>query len=94
MKKEKNLISMLLILSCVVFSCSNKVQDEFLSLIESNKSQNEIVSLVKDFEINHPKHFESKLYLAEYFISIDDVGSAFEYLKRAEITKKNAVKNH
>ena len=92
MKKEKNLISMLLILSCVVFSCSNKVQDEFLSLIESNKSQNEIVSLVKDFEINHPKHFESKLYLAEYFISIDDVGSAFEYLKRAEITKKKCCK--
>ena len=94
MKKERILISVLLIVSCVMFSCSNKVQDEFLSLIESNKSQNEIVSLVKDFEINHPKHFESKLYLAEYFISIDDVGSAFEYLKRAEITKKNAVKNN
>ena len=73
-------------------SCKNKLQDEFNSITNSKKSDAEIVKLVKEFEIKHPKHFESKLLLAEYFISINDIDNAYDYLKRAEVVKKYADK--
>ncbi len=75
-------------MSLVLFSCKNQVQEEFNSITNSKKSGVEIVRLVKEFEIKHPKHFESKLFLAEYFISINDIDNAYDYLKRAEVVKK------
>lgn len=79
-------------MSLVLFSCKNQVQEEFNSITNSKKSDVEIVRLVKEFEIKHPKHFESKLLLAEYFISVNDVDNAYDYLKRAEVVKKYADK--
>lgn len=79
-------------ISLVFFSCKNQAQEEFNSIANSRKSGVEIVKLVKEFEIKHPRHFESKLLLAEYFISVNDVDNAYDYLKRAEVVKKYADK--
>ena len=90
-KKLINSIS-LLCLSLLLLSCTSKVQEEFNSITNSKKSDTEIVKLVKEFEIKHPKHFESKLLLAEYYISVNDVDNAYDYLKRAAVVKKYADK--
>lgn len=90
---KKLLLSISIIcLSLVLMSCNNRVQGEFNSITNSKKSDTEIVKLVKEFEIKHPKHFESKLLLAEYYISVNDVDNAYDYLKRAEVVKKYADK--
>ena len=91
----KIFFKLLLSFSFILFlSCTINDQKEFLLIVESNSNKSEIVTQVKEFEINHPNHFESKLFLAEYYISIGDVDSAFDYLKRAEVVKKKASKEN
>lgn len=91
----KVFFKLLLSFSFVLFlSCTINDQKEFLLIFECNSNKSELVTQVKEFEINHPDHFESKLFLAEYYISIGDVDSAFDYLKRAEIVNKKASRDY
>lgn len=84
---------MCIIFMCLGFvSCKNQVQKEFNSIMNTKKSDIEKLKQIKEFEIKNPKHFESKLLLAEYYISVNDLDNAYDYLKRAEVVKNYADK--
>lgn len=89
MKKDKLLQAVILLISInVATSCS--VNKKYNDLLQTSKSETELLSNLKDFEINNPKHFESKLLLADYYLENNEPETALEYLKRAEVVKKHA----
>ena len=89
MKKDKLLQAVILLISInVATSCS--VNKKYNDLLQTSKSETELLSNLKDFEINNPKHFESKVLLADYYLENNEPETALEYLKRAEAVKKHA----
>lgn len=73
--------------------CSLNTQKKYDKLI--NTATDDISSVIKsitEFEIENPKHFESKIFLAEYYYAMDDYDNAENYLKRAEKVKNHAAK--
>lgn len=90
MKKCYALLSILIIL----FSgCTFKTQKEYEQLMNTAQSDvSEVIKSVTEFEISNPNHFESKLFLAEYYLAAGDLVNAENYLKRAETVKKHVAR--
>lgn len=86
MKKSYLLCSLLFLL----IGCSLNSQKKFETLLSNQKELNETIKVITDFEIANPNDFESKLFLADYYIASEDYVNAEIYLKRAEKVKKHA----
>lgn len=86
--------SFLKILFLILFTgCSLNNQKDYDKLLAQDVSDlNEVVKNITEFEISHPKHFESKVFLAEYYFASGDYDNADNYLKRADAVKKNAAR--
>lgn len=79
------------ILFILFTGCNLNMQKKYNALISSTPSDiNEIVKDITEFEIENPNHFESKIFLAEYYFACADYDNAENYLKRAELVKKHA----
>lgn len=77
------------LLSAFFYSCNDSSNKNFNNIISQSSSSN-VVNDVISFELEHPNHFESKLFLAEYFFNIQDYNKSYEYIKRADSVKANA----
>lgn len=86
--------SFLKILFLILFTgCSLQNQKDYDKLLAQDVSDlNEVVKKITEFEIAHPKHFESKVFLAEYYFASGDYNNADNYLKRADAVKKYAAR--
>ena len=78
-----------LLLSVLFYSCNDLSNKNFNNIISHSSSAN-VINDVINFELENPKHFESKLFLAEYFFNIQDYNKSYEYFKRAESVKNSA----
>ena len=61
-----------------------------LAMVNDKLYTKDMLNHIISFELEHPNHFESKLFLAEYFFYIQDYNKSYEYIKRAESVKANA----
>lgn len=86
----------LFMLICVFMGCGAssseliEVEKEYQSVVQLDLSEQELIIAVTDFELNNPSHFDSKLDLGHYYMSMGDDEKAMDYFKRAEGVVKNA----
>lgn len=68
--------------SICLFSC--KTNESFADFIERNKTQENLISIIEDYDRAHPKDFCSKALLANLFTYMNDYENAEKYLELAE----------
>lgn len=82
-----------LITAVILCGCSLNTQKKYDQLITSSaENVSDVVKSITEFEISNPKHFESKLFLAEYYLSTGDLETGENYLRRAESVKNHAAR--
>ena len=86
---KKIIYLLLTVFSLSVVSCSTaskkteRVQEEFVSLLKSDLSSAELIKALTEFETNNVNHFESKLVLGEYYFSTQNYLASWQYLQKA-----------
>ena len=83
---KKIIYLLLTVFSLSVVSCSTasketeRVQEEFVSLLKSDLSSADLIKALTEFETNNENHFESKLVLGEYYFSTQNYLASWQYL--------------
>ena len=98
---KKIIYLLLTVFSLSVVSCSTasketeRVQEEFVSLLKSDLSSAELIKALTEFETNNVNHFESKLVLGEYYFSTQNYLASWQYLQKALpfVQKLNTLKD-
>lgn len=60
------------------------VSQAYEALVSSNLTEEAFFEAVQDFEIDNPQHFPSKIVLADFYLSKNNLQMALQYLRRAE----------
>lgn len=84
------LFVVLAVVAGLFISCAEKNTQEYTKIKKSGLTGQKLLSAVTDFETNHSDDFESKLDLADYYMTVGNYAAAEQYLTRAESVIKNA----
>ena len=76
-----------LFLSFIFYGCNpNCICNDrnYKDLVLDNLHNENLLQEIQNFEINNPAHFDSKIFLADYFLNQNNFALAGNYLQRAE----------